>query len=140
MDRPDRPLVRQLFYPTALVVPASPATIQLSQATQQASLDTLITAFSVSCPFGGANSVWLGDSSILASAFNGIEVPAGITKTFVIDPGRQIYELQQPLVEGLNCPTEAMAIPFPVWDLSGWYATASAQITVGLVLYPEMFK
>lgn len=140
MDRPDRPLVRQLFYASPLIAPASPARTQLSQAVQQASLDTLITAFTVSCPFGGANSVWIGDSSVDATLFNGIEIPPGISKSLVVDPGRQLYELQQPLLDSAPCLIDALAIPFAVWDLSGWYITASAQITVGLVLFPEMFK
>lgn len=140
MSRPQRPVVRQGFFSAPLVVPARPAVVQLSQASQQASLDTLITAFTICVPVGGANSIWIGDSSIDPTLFNGIEVAVGTTKTIAINSSRQLYELQAPLIQSAPCEMDPLAIPFPVWDMASWYASASAQITVGLILFPEMFK
>lgn len=139
-DKPERPLIRQAFYASALVVPASPSVIQLSQANQQVSLDTLIVAFSISVPNGGANSIWVGDSSITPANFNGTEIVPGVTKTFWIEDTRQLYEIQQPLTEIDTCGADPFTVPLAVWDLSNWYASATAQITVGLMLYPLMFK
>lgn len=139
MARPDRPLTPQRFTPFPLVVPAAEA-VALSQGTSQASIDLLITAFTICTPAAAGANVWLGDSSITPASFNGIEIVAGTSKSFSVATERQLYEVQEPLVK-LAC-MDGFAVPMTVWDPSTVYlrAAGAAPITVGVVLFYESFK
>lgn len=137
MDKPQRPLLRQPFFPFA--VACNVAAVPLSNYIQQATLTALYTSIAFSVPSTGLSVIW-GDSSVLAANGNGIWITPGIVQVWRIDNGgRQLYELQEPLVDGLKCAPAPKGIPFSVWDVSSiWVASTAAQ-TLGVCLFQEGF-
>jgi len=134
--KPDRPLVRQNFFPFA--VATNVAAVALASIAQQSSITSLYTAIAFSVPIGGLSVIW-GDSSVLAANGNGIWISPGVVQVWPINNGRQLYEIQEPLVDGLPCANRPLAIPFSVWDLSTiWVASTGAQ-TLGVILFQESF-
>lgn len=131
MIRPIRPLLKQGFRPFALAVGVGATPLNLGN--QQANLSGLYDAFSVSVPFGSANTVWMGDASINAAAMNGLEIPVGLPVMLSIDNERQLYEVQSPLVDVACLVPES--IPFIVWNPSEIYFAAIAPIIIGIVLF-----
>jgi len=131
MNRPIRPLLKQGFRSYALPVGAGATPLNL--ANQQANLSGMYDAFTISVPFGSANTVWLGDSSINALSGNGLEIPVGLPIMLSIHNERQLYEIQSPAVDALCVVPES--IPFIVWNPSEIYLSAVAPVTVGIVLF-----
>jgi hypothetical protein len=135
VQRPQRPVLRQSFLPFAL--PVGVGATPLNTSNQQASLSGLYDSFTVSVPFGAANTVWMGDASINPASFNGFECPVGLPVMFSISNERQLYEVQAPLVDPLCAVPES--IPFIAWDPSNIYFAALAPVTIGIILFQSVY-
>ncbi len=136
MNRPDRPAIRQNFYPFAVNVltTATP----LAQAGINSALTALYTGILISVPAGGV-VVWLGDSSVSAAKSNGLAISPSVPVFLGIKDVRQMYEVQAPLTDKFCF--EPIAIPISVWDVSTIYlaATGAPQVC-GVILFSEGFK
>lgn len=136
MRHPNRPIIRQSFYPFVLTVGSAPVPMKFSS--QQTATALLYTAFSVSVYSDAANPVYLGDASVNATLRNGLEIsPTNSPVTFSINNERQLYEIQGALVAP-GCDAEA--IPFVVWDPSTIYFACVAPQNISIILFSEAFK
>lgn len=135
MERPFRQKLTQDFFPFALNVGITPTPI--SQAVQQATVDSLYTTILFSLRVAAANTVWIGGQNISATLFNGMEIVQGAPIALKIDQQRQIYEIQAPIVDQL-C-TVPDGIPFVAWDVSRLFAVAVAPTVMGVILFKEPF-
>ena len=136
--RPDRPVIRQNFFPFGLTVGVTPTPI--STIAQQDALGFLYVALTISNAAAAANSVWFGDASISVAGRNGLEITAGTSKTIAVSTRPQLYELQEPLIAVMQCPVPPYAIPFVALDPTTMFLVAAAPTLVGIILFPEMFK
>jgi hypothetical protein len=127
----NRPLIRQDFINTSLTVGVTPT--PLSQADFQASLDSMVDAFMICVPLVAANSVVLGKSNVSIAPFNGLEIRPGIPIQLSIRNERQLYEIQNPIVEQF-CTTPEQ-IPFAVWDVANIFLIAPAPTNIGILLF-----
>ena len=132
MNRPARPVIRQTFLAYGLTVGVVPTPILATGI-----LQALYTTIVISNPAVGV-SILIGDSGVSLVNQNGIELGVGQTLTLALRNERQAYEVQGPLVYAFGCAPEA--IPLIVWDMSQIFAVAIAAQTVGVVLFPEIFK
>lgn len=135
MERPFRQKLSQDFFAFALNVGITPTPI--SQAVQQATVDSLYTTIVFSLRLAAANTVFIGGQNINAALFNGMEVVQGNPIALKIKNDRQLYELQGPIVDGL-C-TVPDGIPFVAWDVSRLFAVAVAPTVMGVILFKEPF-
>jgi hypothetical protein len=137
MRHPNRPIIRQSFYPFALAVGTDPVPMKFSS--QQTATALLYTAFSVSVFSDAANPVYLGDASVNATLRNGLEItPTNSPVTFSINNERQLYEVQGAIL-GPSC-VDPEAIPFVVWDPSTIYFACLAPQNIAIILFSEAFK
>jgi hypothetical protein len=85
-----------------------------------------------------ARSVFLGNSSVLATGVNGLEIRPGIPIQLSIVNDRQLYEIQGPLIDQF-CKTPD-GIPFIVWDVAQMYlVTAVAPVTIAIGLFKAAY-
>lgn len=134
--RPSRPVIRQDFLTSSLLVGIVPTPLS-----QSLSLQSLVTSFVISVPTTAANSVFLGDGGVTIA--NGFELPAGSAPAFIIDNYKQPYEIQGPLLgieQSVNkCIADADALPFICFDPSQIYLIAAAGTTISILFFKEMF-
>lgn len=137
MNKPTRQPYRQQFFPFA--VQCDVAAVPLNNFIQQATLTALYTSIAFSVPVGGLSCIW-GDSSVLLANGNGMFITPGIVQVWKIDNGgRQLYELQEPLIDGMQCAGAPLSIPLAVWDVSTIWVASSAPQTLGVMLFQEGF-
>lgn len=137
MNKPDRPLVAQRFFPFALPVTVNPTPLS-SQVSQQTTLDSNYVTIIFTVPIGGL-SVLVGDASVNATNGNGFWLFPGVPLIIEAGGDRQLYEVQAPLQDGLNCVPDPVAIPFPVWDVTTIYLASTGNQTVSGWILPQMF-
>lgn len=135
-----RPLVVQDFLTRSIAVTAAALPIDPTLDKSK-----LIVGFSVNNPAAGA-SVYVGNAGVTIPGGNnpGFEISPGTAPFFGIDQqGRQMYELQQPLLKiqnGLECGRQEIeGIPFVVYDLSRWFIVAAGATNVTLIAFPCMY-
>jgi hypothetical protein len=136
MFRVNRPLIVQQFrtFSFAVGVNALPLEPTVDKT-------DLITTFVISNPIAGI-SVYFGNGGVTVNS--GLEILPGTAPEFVIEQeGRQLYELQGPLLDidaGLQCRNvQPEAIPFVVWSPANIYLVAAAPTTVSVSLFKAMF-
>lgn len=132
-----RPIIAQQFTTFSLTVGVAAAPI--NGALQ---LQALIDSFAISVPSTAANSVFFGSDGV--TTVTGLELIPGTTSLFVVDHGgRQVYEVQQPVLEiakAVKCYDVAPeAIPFVCWDLSQIFLVASAATVVSVAAFKAMY-
>jgi len=102
-------------------------------------ITALIDAFMITTPSTAANSVFIsGNPGVTVTT--GLELLAGTTVLFRVEnEGRQMYELQKPLIEiakavdCTNVPFEE--IPFKVWDMTQIFVVAAAITTITFAVF-----
>ncbi len=139
MQRPKRPILKQLFTPFALTVKVTPTALNTSW--QQAQINSLYDAFLISVPKLGPHAVTtqvlIGDASVSIAEGNGEELLPGVPVMWSIDNERQLYELQTPLVDEFCKDREA--IPFAAWDPSTIYLVGEVEVIVGVILFQAAY-
>lgn len=133
-----RPLVKQEFTTFSLQVQTVGTPINAAMG-----ITTMIDSVVICVPSGAANSVFLGGDQGVTTT-SGLELLAPSLSSFVIDhDGRQLYELQFPLMDlrnGAMCKMDqGDQIPFVVWDLSSMYLVAAAVTTVSIAAFKAVY-
>ncbi len=135
MNRPHRSLIPQRITWITLSVALTPT--PLNQAAAQTGLSAMYESLIFSLVSTAATSVFLGNSNVLATGANGLEIRAGVPVQLSIHNQRMLYEVQGPLVDNFCLQPES--IPFVVWDVSEIYLIttgAPKNIAVGLFQAP----
>lgn len=133
-----RNLVRQEFSTFGITVQTTGGPINANMG-----ITAMVDAIILSVPASAANNVFLGgDAGVTITT--GIEIVAGSPVLFAIDhDGRQMYELQEPLVKmasvAMCLEQRPEAIPFVVWDISQMYLVASAATNMAVGVFKAMF-
>jgi hypothetical protein len=127
---PERPVVRQRFFNYALAVQITPTLINNDSLLYTNYLNTFI----VSVPAAGGN-VFIGSAGVTVA--NGLELVAGSGPlVFAIDQSRQLYEVQDPVLQIAsiaNCKnSKPQMIPFVVWDLTQMFLVAPIVTNVAI--------
>lgn len=135
---PERPLVRQDFNPYALAVQNVATPLNADPALTSG----LIDSFVISVPLAAANSVFLGGPAVVIAT--GLElVPGSLTQWALDQGGRQLYELQRPLLKltgFATCKAENPdMIPFMFWDPAQISLVAAAATNVVVCLFRTPF-
>lgn len=135
---PDRPIVRQDFNPFALAVQNVATPLQADQALTSSYIDSFV----ISVPLAAANSVFLGGPAVTIAT--GLElVPGSLTQWALDQGGRQLYEIQKPLLKltGVaTCKAETQdMIPFIFWDPSQISLVAAAATDIVVCLFRSPF-
>lgn len=135
----NRPLVKQeaTTFAVSVQITATPVN-------QQMGITAMIDSFIIAVPLGAANSVFIGfDAGVTVGT--GLEILAGTSEAFIIDhDGRQLYELQYPLMDIRNagiCGKPALQenIPLVVWDMTQIYLVAIAITTVSVGVFKAVY-
>ena len=131
-----RPLIVQQFRTFAFAVGTSPLPIEPT-----VDKTALITTIVISNPLTGI-SVFFGNQGVQPAT--GLEIIPGTSPAFIIEQeGRQMYELQAPLLDidaGLQCRNiQPEAIPFIVWDVANMFLVSTAATTVSVALFKAMY-
>lgn len=132
-----RPTVIQQVGQAVVAVGLTPTPLTANPSLTLAYIDSfLICVYSTA-----ANSVFFGDSTV--SITTGIEIPAGVTVQFSASNERQLYELQNPLIqmsEVLTCERQtAEEIPFVYFDLSQLFLVAAAATNVVVMPFKRAY-
>ena len=131
-----RDILRQDFTTFSFVATTAPQPIA------QLGVNSMIDTIMFSLPTGAANSVFFGsDASV--SITSGIEIAPGSPSILaIVHDGRQLYELQDPLIAlqaTAQCrDIDPRLIPFVVWDVSQIYLVAAANTTLAIGLFKAM--
>jgi hypothetical protein len=133
-----RSLVRQEFSTFGLTVQTTAGPVNANM-----QIGAMIDAIILSVPASAANNVFLGgDAGVTITT--GIEIVAGSPVLFAIDhDGRQLYEVQEPLLEMASAylcrELRPESIPFVLWDISQMYLVASAATNMAVGVFKAMF-
>lgn len=99
----------------------------------------MIDSFIICVPSTAANPIVLGDIGVTATApINGLEIRPGIPIRLACSNFRQLYEVQNPLLQAAGCPSPEK-IPVIAFNLSEWYVTATAQTDISGLLFPMAY-
>jgi|SRR5262249_31466622 len=136
-----RNLIAQQFQTFNIPVTTSPQ--PLNAALQ---ITSMIDSFAITVPAAAANGVVIGpDAGVTAGPPpTGLELVVATTTQFRINQeGRQVYELQKPLLniaQAVGCmPQTFEEIPFVVWDLTNIWIVATAAVTVSVAVFKAVY-
>lgn len=133
-----RNLIKQEFTTFGLQVQTTAGPINANMG-----LTAMIDAIIISVPASAANNIFLGgDAGVTITT--GIEIVAGSPVLFAINhDGRQLYEIQEPLIKiaaaAMCADQKPETIPFVVWDISQMYLVASAATNIAVGVFKAMF-
>lgn len=133
-----RPLIKQEFvtFGVTVGIAAAPVSAQMG-------LTSMVDTFLTCVPVAAANSIFLGaDAGV--TILNGLEILAGTTMQFKIDhDGRQLYELQTPLMDIRNaalCKNDIPeTVPYIVWDMSQIFLVAVAPTLISIACFKAVY-
>lgn len=142
-EMPKRDNLAQVFYNRLVTAGTTPTPISsgFQQTDIMGRFDTIIFSNDSRNP----RSIYFGGPNVTAtSPSNGWEFLAGKSYILSIHNDRQLYELQNPLVDlsgviAANCSTPPVTLPFTVWDLSSCYVIAAAATGLAVLIFKAMY-
>lgn len=134
----DRQIIQQTWASVAIVVPATPGRVPLSDVAQSAGV-LQVDSIIISLHPDAGTILYLGKANVIGgAASNGLAIDSGEKVQFAISNERPLYEIQSPLIA--QACIQPLPIPLVVWNLSDMWLTADAETTAVIQFFDVAWR